>query len=71
MYAVQSALWFWNAGTKYNKKTAKEHADKDDVDSVSKAINKYDTKALPLRSKNYERAKIAFKISEHYKDIKT
>lgn len=66
MYATQSALWFWNEGTKYNKKTAKEHADADDVDSVSKAINSYDTNALPKRAKNYERAKVAFGIKEHY-----
>ncbi|WP_123966679.1 hypothetical protein [Chryseobacterium phosphatilyticum] len=70
MYATQSALWFWNEGTKYNKKTAKQHADNDDVDSVSKAINRYDTKALPKRAKNYERAKIAFGIKEHYESIK-
>ncbi|MCQ9635433.1 hypothetical protein MP477_10740 [Chryseobacterium sp. WG23] len=70
MYATQSALWFWNEGTKYNKKTAKQHADNDDVDSVSKAINRYDTKALPKRAKNYERAKIAFEIKEHYESIK-
>ncbi|WP_265429372.1 hypothetical protein [Chryseobacterium sp. YIM B08800] len=56
MYATQTALWFWNEGTKYNKKTAKEHADADVVDSVSKAINRYDTNALPKRAKNYERA---------------
>lgn len=70
MYATQSGLWFWNEGTKYNKKTAKQHADNDDVDSVSKAINRYDTKALPKRAKNYERAKIAFGIKEHYEFIK-
>lgn len=70
MYATQSAIWFWNEGTKYNKKTAKEHADADDVDSVSKAINKYDTKALPKRKANYERAKIAFEIKEHYEYLK-
>ncbi|UKB85200.1 hypothetical protein LF887_06125 [Chryseobacterium sp. MEBOG06] len=70
MYATQSAIWFWNEGTKYNKKSAKQHADNDDVDSVSKAINRYDTKALPKRAKNYERAKIAFEIKEHYEFIK-
>ncbi|MCJ8154850.1 hypothetical protein MKJ01_13845 [Chryseobacterium sp. SSA4.19] len=70
MYATQSAIWFWNEGTKYNKKTAKDHADADDVDSVSKAVNRYDSKALPKRKANYERAKVAFKIEEHYKSLK-
>jgi predicted chitinase len=69
MYATQSALWFWNDGTKYNKKLAKEHADNDDVTSVSKAINRYDTKALPKREANYNRARKedAFNINSHYK----
>ena len=69
MYATQSALWFWNDGTKYNKKLAKEHADKDDVDSVSKAINRYDKKALPKRKANYNRARKegVFDINRHYK----
>ncbi|MEN4761024.1 hypothetical protein ABEG63_11875 [Chryseobacterium sp. C39-AII1] len=70
MYATQSAIWFWNEGTKYNKKTAKEHADADDVDSVSKAVNRYDTKALPKRKANYDRAKVAFQIDEHYEFLK-
>ena len=70
MYATQSALWFWNEGTKYNKKTAKEHADNDDVDSVSKAINRYDTNALPKRKANYNRAKVAFEIAEHVEFLK-
>jgi predicted chitinase len=69
MYATQSALWFWNDGTKYNKKLAKDHADNDDVDSVSKAINRFDTKALPKRKANYNRARSeeAFDIDRHYK----
>jgi hypothetical protein len=69
MYATQSALWFWNEGTKYNKKLAKTHADNDDVDSVSKAINRYDTKALPKRKANYERARKVevFDINRHFK----
>lgn len=69
MYATQSALWFWNDGTKYNKKLAKEHADKDDVDSVSKAINRYDKNALPKREANYNRARKegVFDINRHYK----
>lgn len=69
MYATQSALWFWNDGTKYNSKLAKIHADNDDVDSVSKAINRYDKKALAKRKVNYNRARDeeAFDINRHYK----
>ena len=69
MYATQSALWFWNAGTKYNSKLAKEWADNDDVSSVSKAINRYDTKALPKRKANYNRARKegVFDIDRHYR----
>lgn len=69
MYATQSALWFWNEGTKYNKKTAKIHADNDDIDSVSKAINLYDKKGLPKRKANYNRARKedVFDIDRHFK----
>ena len=69
MYATQSALWFWNEGNKYNGKTAKGYADEDDVEGVSKAINFYDTKALPRRKKNYNNARKAgvFDIDRHYK----
>lgn len=68
MYATQSALWFWNAGTKYKGLTAKNHADKNDVDSVSKAINRYDTGALPVRAANYQRARRpgVFDVDRHF-----
>lgn len=51
-------------------KAAKEHVDDDNVDSVSKAINRYDTNALPKRAANYERAKVAFETAKHYEFIK-
>lgn len=71
MYAVQSALYFWNAGTKYNKKYAVEHAENDDLDGVSKAVNRYDTGGFASRKKYYQRArkKGAFDITRHHKDI--
>ncbi|MDN3606399.1 hypothetical protein [Kaistella yonginensis] len=69
-YATQSAIWFWNGGTKYNKKTAKEYADIDDVDSVSKAINRYDTNGLPIRRQFYANAKVAFDILGHKEYLK-
>ena len=69
MYATQSAMWFWNEGTKYNNQTAKEHASDDNVDAVSKAINRYDKKALPKRAANYKRARAkgVFDIDRHFK----
>ena len=71
MYAVQSALYFWNEGTKYQNKYAFEHAENDDVTAVSKAINYYDDNGLPHRKKYYQKArkKDAFDIVRHYKDI--
>lgn len=70
MYATQSALYFWNDGTKKNKKFAKEHADNDDIELVIKCVNEYDGKV----GKNNRRANLvrarkegAFDINRHYK----
>ncbi len=71
MYAVQSALYFWNEGTKYNNKHAFEHADEDDITSVSKAINLYDSANLTNRESRYNKArkKDAFDIVRHFIDL--
>jgi predicted RNA polymerase sigma factor len=71
MYAVQSALYFWNKGNKYNSKYAVELAEDDDIEAVSKAINRYDSKGLPSRKKYYNNArkKDAFDLVRHHKDI--
>ncbi len=70
MYAVQSALYFWTEGTKYNSKHAEEHAEDDDITSVSKAVNRYDTGAEASRETFYNKArkKDAFDIVRHHKD---
>ena len=71
MYAVQSALWFWNGGTKYSSKYAVEHAENDDVNSVSKAVNSGDTSNLTNREGYYNNArkKDAIDIVRHHTDI--
>jgi len=61
---------FGMKGQSIIKKTAKENADLDNVDSVSKAINRWDNKGLHKRVANYKRAKITFEIAEHYDYIK-
>lgn len=66
-YAVQSALWFWNYGNKYQKRNCKDYADIDDVESVSKTVNQYDRDSFPNRAIYYERAKQAFNIAFHKK----
>ncbi|MFD2909857.1 hypothetical protein ACFSX9_14050 [Flavobacterium ardleyense] len=69
MYATQSALYFWNDGTKKNKKFAKDHAQDDDIDMVIKCINQYDTVAGKTnRKNNYNRAKAeeVFNIIRHF-----
>lgn len=70
-YAVQSALYFWNEGTQYNNMYAFEHAENDDITSVSKAVNFNDTANLSNRENRYNNArkKNAFNITRHYKDI--
>lgn len=69
-YATQSAIWFWNGGNRYNKKTAKEYADIDDVDSVSKTINRYDTGSFAARRQFYYYARIAFDVLGHKEYLK-
>lgn len=71
IYAVQSALYFWNEGTKYNSKYAVELAEDDDIVAVSKAVNRYDTGGLSSRKKYYNKArkKDAFDILRHFIDI--
>jgi predicted chitinase len=70
MYATQSALYFWNDGTKKNKKLAKEHADNDDIELVIKCINEFDGKnGKKNRRENLKRARKegVFDINRHYK----
>ena len=70
MYATQSALYFWNDGTKKSKKFAKEHADNDDIELVIKCVNEYDGKeGKNKRRANYKRARKegVFDINRHYK----
>lgn len=70
MYATQSALYFWNEGTKKNKKFAKEHADDDDIELVIKCINEYDGKnGKKNRRENLKRARKEglFDFNRHYK----
>jgi len=70
MYATQSALYFWNDGTKKNKKFAKEHADSDDIELVIKCINEFDSKAgKNKRRANFKRAREegSFDINRHFK----
>jgi predicted chitinase len=70
MYATQSALYFWNDGTKKNKKFAKEHADNDDIELVIKCVNEYDGKVgKNNRRANFKRARKedVFDINRHYK----
>lgn len=71
MYAVQSALWFWNKGTQKDNKYAVEHAENDDVNSVSKAVNSGDTGNLTNRENYYNNArkKDAIDIVRHHTDI--
>jgi len=71
MYAVQSALYFWNEGTKYKSKYAVEHAEDDNITNVSRAVNRYDSENESNREKYYNKArkKDAFDIVRHYKDI--
>lgn len=70
MYATQSALYFWNDGTKKSKKFAKEHADNDDIELVIKCVNEYDgAEGKNKRRANYKRARKEgiFDINRHYK----
>lgn len=70
MYATQSALYFWNDGTKKNKKFAKEHADDDEIELVIKCINEYDGKnGKKNRKENLKRARKEgfFDFNRHYK----
>ena len=71
IYAVQSALWFWNGGTQYSSKYAVEHAENDDINSVSKAVNSRDTDNLTTREGYYNNArkKDAIDIVRHHTDI--
>ena len=71
MYAVQSALYFWNEGTKYSGKYAVEHAEDDNITNVSRAVNRYDSANESTREKYYNKArkKDAFDIVRHYKDL--
>ena len=57
-------------GNRFNKKTAKEHADIDNVDGVSKTINPNDVKSFPLRSQFYSYAKLAFDVLGHKEHLK-
>jgi predicted chitinase len=70
MYATQSALYFWNDGTKKNKKFAKEYANEDNIDMVINCINQYDSDSGKTKRKdNYKRArsKDCFDINRHFK----
>lgn len=70
MYASQSALYFWNDGTKKSNKYAKEHADNDDIEMVIKCVNQYDGKnGKTNRRENYKRARKegVFDVNRHYK----
>ena len=71
IYAVQSALYFWVAGTRYNSKYAVQLAEDDDIDGVSKAINRYDDDSWPLREGFYNKArkKDAFHLTRHFKEL--
>ncbi|PKQ64038.1 hypothetical protein BZG01_15190 [Labilibaculum manganireducens] len=71
MYAVQSALWFWNKGSQKDNKYAVEHAENDDVNLVSKAVNAFDTENLAIREGYYNNArkKDAIDIVRHHTDI--
>lgn len=69
-YATQSAIWFWNGGSKFKNKTAKDYADIDDVDFVSKVINSKDTDSFPKRRQLYNNAKIAFDVFGHKEYLK-
>nr|WP_320117741.1 hypothetical protein [uncultured Marinifilum sp.] len=71
MYAVQSALWFSNKGTQKDNKYAVEHAENDNVNLVSKAINAFDTGNLTTREGYYNNArkKGAIDIVRHHADI--
>lgn len=69
MYATQSALYFWNDGTKKNKKFAKDHAQDDNIDMVINCVNQYDGAAgKKNRKSNYARgkAKGVFDIIRHF-----
>jgi len=69
MYATQSALYFWNDGTKKNKKFAKDHAQDDNIEMVINCVNQYDGAAGKTnRRKNYNRAKgeDVFDIIRHF-----
>lgn len=69
MYATQSALYFWNDGTKKNKKFAKDHAQDDNIDMVINCVNQYDgAGGKANRKKNYNRAKEkdVFDIIRHF-----
>lgn len=69
MYATQSALYFWNDGTKKNKKFAKDHAQDDNIDMVINCVNEFDwAEGKANRKKNYNRAKEkdVFDIIRHF-----
>lgn len=69
MYATQSALYFWNDGTKKNKKYAKDHAQDDNIDMVINCVNQYDgVEGKANRKKNYNRAKgkDVFDVIRHF-----
>ncbi len=69
MYATQSALYFWNDGTKKSKKFAKDHAQEDNIDMVTNCVNEYDgPSGKKARKDNYKRAKAkgVFDIIRHF-----
>lgn len=70
-YAVQSALFFWNEGTQYNGKYAVDLAKDDDVDAISKAVNRKDTGSFQARKDFYLRARKSdvFGIVRHHKEL--
>lgn len=70
IYAVQSSLWFWNSGTKKNKKYAKDNAEDDDIDLVTACVNQYDSEKGKNNRKRYytsARMEMVFDINRHYK----
>lgn len=70
MYATQSALYFWNSGTKKEKKYAKDHAQNDNIDLVIKCINEYDLASGKKSRKNNlirARKEDVFDINRHFK----
>lgn len=70
MYATQSALYFWNDGTKKNKKFAKDYANEDNIDMIINCVNQYDSPGGKAKRKdNYKRARgeKCFDIDRHFK----